>query len=59
MDFLKHREDRDWVHSRNEAAEDEAVQDADGSPKPAQERDAIQASSNETRTDAGVDKGQQ
>lgn len=41
MDFLKHREDRDWIHSRNEAAEDEAVQDADSPPEPAQERDAI------------------
>lgn len=41
MDFLKHREDRNWIHSRNEAAEDEAVQDADSPPEPAQERDAI------------------
>lgn len=59
MDFLKHREDRNWIHSRNEAAEDEAVQDADGPPEPAQERDAIQAGSDEASTDTGVDKGQQ
>lgn len=59
MDFLKHREDRNWIHSRNEAAEDEAVQDADSPPEPAQERDAIQAGSDEASTDTGVDKGQQ
>lgn len=59
MDFLKHRKDCNWIHSRNKTAEDEAVQNADGPPKPAKQWNTIQGSSNETCTDAGVYEGQQ